>query len=119
MRSPCRRIQAGEHRVRDYRVGKAQDFFKFFDILVYVEATIYSMDEENERLAGAGMVLPDLELHGMPHTSLTSRILLDAFGVFCVGISCGSFIPHPSWQLMAIGWMSLLDDCTVLGSTST
>lgn len=40
------------------------DFFKFLDILVFVEASIYAMDEENERLTAAGCEMPSHELHG-------------------------------------------------------
>lgn len=32
-----------------------QEFFKYLDILVFVEATIYAVDEANERLARLGM----------------------------------------------------------------
>ena len=42
-----------------------EDFFKFWDVLCYVEAAIYSMDEENEALAAAGITSQDLELTGL------------------------------------------------------
>ena len=31
-----------------------QDFFMYLDIIVFVEATIYQMDEDNEKLCGHG-----------------------------------------------------------------
>lgn len=31
-----------------------QDIFTYLDIIVYVEATIYQMDEDNEKLCGQG-----------------------------------------------------------------
>lgn len=33
----------------------AQDFLKYWDILVFVESTIYDMDEQNEALARDGV----------------------------------------------------------------
>lgn len=35
-----------------------QDVFKYLDVLVYVEATIYGMDEENEQFAAEGVTTP-------------------------------------------------------------
>ena len=40
-------------------------FFKFWDVLCYVEAAIYSMDEENEALAAAGSSSQDLGFTGL------------------------------------------------------
>lgn len=31
-----------------------QDLFTYLDIIVFVEATIYQMDEDNEKLCGHG-----------------------------------------------------------------
>jgi hypothetical protein len=61
-----RRYEIRRCRGPGSRCWGPQDFFKYLDVLVYVEATIYAMDEENERLAGAGVVSPVLELNGMP-----------------------------------------------------
>lgn len=41
-----------------------QDFFKHLDILVFVEGTIYQLDEDNEALAGRGLVEPARQLLG-------------------------------------------------------
>ena len=43
-----------------------QDFFKVWDVLVFVEAAIYEMDEENEALALAGSEAPEVTFQGMP-----------------------------------------------------
>lgn len=42
----------------------AQDFLKYWDILCFVEAAIYSIDEENEQLAGAGALPKDHSFKG-------------------------------------------------------
>ena len=42
----------------------AQDFFKHLDILVFVEATIYAMDEENELYAKQGLLMPHAHAQG-------------------------------------------------------
>lgn len=36
-----------------------QDFLKYWDILCFVEAAIYSADEENEKMAGQGCYQQD------------------------------------------------------------
>ena len=41
-----------------------QDFFKVWDVLVFVEAAIYEMDEENEALALAGNAAPEVTFKG-------------------------------------------------------
>jgi hypothetical protein len=41
-----------------------QDFFKFIDILVFVEATIYQIDEANELYAKQGLLLPHAHSRG-------------------------------------------------------
>ncbi|KAK9823135.1 hypothetical protein WJX72_000504 [[Myrmecia] bisecta] len=41
-----------------------QDFWRFWDILVFVEAVIYEMDEENEALSTEGQTVPDVVLQG-------------------------------------------------------
>lgn len=35
-----------------------QDFFKYMDLLIFVEATIYQADETNELYAKQGLLLP-------------------------------------------------------------
>lgn len=44
---------------------KLEDFFKYWDVLCFVEAAIYSMDEENEALASAGSAIQDVQLTGL------------------------------------------------------
>eukprot|EP00983_Pelagomonas_calceolata_P036882 1134772-Pelagomonas_calceolata.AAC.2 len=41
-----------------------QDFFKHLDVLVFVEATIYQLDEDNEALAAQGRTEPGRRLLG-------------------------------------------------------
>ena len=38
----------------DRHVPAVQDFFTYLDTIVFVEATIYQMDEDNEKLCGHG-----------------------------------------------------------------
>lgn len=44
----------GESRVLLRQFPVMQDVFTYLDIIVYVEATIYQMDEDNEKLCGQG-----------------------------------------------------------------
>ena len=44
----------------------SQAFLEHIDLLVFVEATIYQMDEENEALAEQGSVDEGHQLHGGP-----------------------------------------------------
>jgi hypothetical protein len=46
-----------------------EGFFKYWDVLCYVEAAIYGMDEENEALASAGSISPDVKLKGLRSSS--------------------------------------------------
>lgn len=41
------------------------DFFTYMDVLVYVEATMYQLDEHNELLAGRGISNADYQLPGV------------------------------------------------------
>lgn len=41
-----------------------KDFWRYMDVLVFVEATIYQMDEENERLAKSGLAPVSGKLQG-------------------------------------------------------
>jgi len=41
-----------------------QDFFKYLDVLVYVESTIYQLDEDNELLAKSGTIAQGRHLLG-------------------------------------------------------
>jgi len=41
-----------------------EDFFKHLDVLVFVEATIYQLDEDNEALAAQGRTEPGRRLLG-------------------------------------------------------
>ena len=40
------------------------DFFKYMDVLVWLEATVYELDEQNERMSKHGMRAPSLRLAG-------------------------------------------------------
>ena len=42
-----------------------QDFFKYLDILVYVEAAIYAVDEANEGLAKMSVNPKDAHVEGV------------------------------------------------------
>ena len=42
-----------------------QDFFRYIDILVYVEGTIYHIDEANERLSKRGISLEHAHAEGL------------------------------------------------------
>ena len=44
-----------------------QDVFKYLDILVFVEATIYQMDEDNEKLCAEGDQSDQHVLNGKLH----------------------------------------------------
>ena len=37
-----------------WHIPAVQDFFTYLDTIVFVEATIYQMDEDNEKLCGHG-----------------------------------------------------------------
>lgn len=62
-----------------------QDLFKYIDILVYVEATIYSVDEANENLARICLNPRIAHQGGMPrqpvYHSSTGYVLMDALAV--------------------------------------
>lgn len=47
-----------------HRLSVSEDFFKYWDVLVFVEAAIYEMDEENEVLASQGLINPLKRLKG-------------------------------------------------------
>ena len=49
-----------------------QDVFKYLDILVFVEATIYQMDEDNEKLCAEGEQSDQHVLNGKLHWLLYS-----------------------------------------------
>ena len=46
-----------------------QDFWRYMDILIFVEATIYQMDNQNEALASAGEAPIGGQLQGVRHLS--------------------------------------------------
>ena len=47
-------ILSHSQHVAVQHVLAVQDFFTYLDIIVFVEATIYQMDEDNEKLCGQG-----------------------------------------------------------------
>lgn len=63
-------------------VRAVQDLFTYLDIIVFVEATIYQMDEDNEKLCGHGgqedehILKGELVLHtttGKLHLKVTTK----------------------------------------------
>ena len=52
--------------------SSTQAFLEHIDILVFVEATIYQMDEENEILAKTGDIAEGHQLRGACHTLRSS-----------------------------------------------
>jgi hypothetical protein len=52
------------HARLNFTVPYPQELLKYIDILVFVEGTIYQMDEENEALAAAGEVAESHRLAG-------------------------------------------------------
>ena len=69
-------------------LSSQQDFLKYWDILVFVEATIYEMDEENEALSQAGGTNPDhnfLGTQGAQNISLCANLSVSIwFELVCV-----------------------------------
>lgn len=55
-----------------------QDLFEHLDVLVYVEALIYQMDEENEDMSGQGAVAQDHEFQGAAVLSATLYMPADS-----------------------------------------
>ncbi|KAF5837827.1 hypothetical protein DUNSADRAFT_3790 [Dunaliella salina] len=62
-----------------------QDFFKYLDVLVFVEATIYQLDEDNEALAARGHAEPGRQLL---EESVLTRVL-EGLGLMDDGIKAG------------------------------
>lgn len=50
---------------------RVQDFFKYLDLLIFVEATIYQADETNELYAKQGLLLSQAHSESMPCHALT------------------------------------------------
>ena len=50
------------------KVDCIQDYFRYLDILVFVEATIYAVDEANESLAKSSLNPQQAHIEGEPLT---------------------------------------------------
>lgn len=58
-----------------------QDFWRFWDVLVWVEASIYQMDEDNELLCSNGQAPPQ-SMIGAPSLTQVNLCLVHAAGQF-------------------------------------
>ena len=66
--SDSARTKSADQHDSNGQLSTMQAFLEHIDILVFVEATIYQMDEENETLAKTGNIGEGHQLQGGCHT---------------------------------------------------
>jgi hypothetical protein len=59
-------------------MATVQAFFQFMDVLLYVEATIYQMDEENEQLTSKQARMEHHTFQGMVASKACGKYLVSA-----------------------------------------